>query len=110
MPKLTRPLAGYTVIDLTRMLPGAYATALLADLGASVIKVERIGVVEGADALIESFRPGVMARLGLGYEDLSAVNHRLVYCSLSGYGQARPGSMAVAETDYYGWTLGARTS
>jgi crotonobetainyl-CoA:carnitine CoA-transferase CaiB-like acyl-CoA transferase len=47
-------------------------------------------LVETTDALLEGFRPGVMERLGVGYETLSEVNPRLVYCSLSGYGQAGP--------------------
>ena len=47
-------------------------------------------LVTSADALIENFRPGVMARVGLGYEALSAVKADLVYCSVSGYGQSGP--------------------
>jgi crotonobetainyl-CoA:carnitine CoA-transferase CaiB-like acyl-CoA transferase len=43
-----------------------------------------------ADVLIEGFRPGVMKRLGLGYDDLHAVNKRLIYVSLTGYGQTGP--------------------
>lgn len=55
---------------------------------------EGVGVLRrlarGADALIESFRPGVMTRLGVGYEALSEENPRLVYCALTGYGQDGP--------------------
>ncbi|MEO1701582.1 MAG: CaiB/BaiF CoA-transferase family protein [Pseudomonadota bacterium] len=47
-------------------------------------------MAKGADVLVENFRPGVMARLGLGYEDLKAVNPSLIYCAISGYGQGGP--------------------
>jgi crotonobetainyl-CoA:carnitine CoA-transferase CaiB-like acyl-CoA transferase len=47
-------------------------------------------LVETADALLESFRPGVMERLGLGYEQLAQINPRLIYCSLTGYGPDGP--------------------
>jgi crotonobetainyl-CoA:carnitine CoA-transferase CaiB-like acyl-CoA transferase len=47
-------------------------------------------LVAGADALVENFRPGVMQRLGLGYEALLAHNPRLVYCAISGFGQDGP--------------------
>jgi crotonobetainyl-CoA:carnitine CoA-transferase CaiB-like acyl-CoA transferase len=127
-------LDGVRVLDLTRLLPGGFATGLLADLGAEVIKIERPGVgdymrwgeprigeesaaswvidrgkrsiglnlkeprgvevlrrlVPTADVLIESFRPGVADRLGVGYEPLRELQPRLVYCSLSGYGQDGP--------------------
>lgn len=127
-------LEGLKVLDLTRLLPGPYATLVLADLGASVDKVEDpaggdyirqmppflgddsalfcalnrnkrslaldLKAPGGADAirrlvrhydvLIESFRPGVMDKLGLGYAALAAENSRLVYCSVSGYGQDGP--------------------
>ena len=127
-------LEGIRILDLTRLLPGPYATQLLADLGADVIKVEeptrgdytreyplRIGefgahfallnrnkrsvalnlkdpagrdallkLCETADVLMESFRPGVMDRLGVGWEQVHARNPRLVYCAISGYGQDGP--------------------
>ena len=47
-------------------------------------------LVEEYDIVIEQFRPGVMARLGLDYESLKKVNPRLIYCSLTGYGQTGP--------------------
>jgi len=47
-------------------------------------------LARGADVVVEGFRPGAMARLGLGYESVAAVNPRIVYCSLTGYGQSGP--------------------
>src|SRR2546422_11092664 len=44
-------------------------------------------LAKGAEILVEGFRPGVMARLGVGYDELAAVNQCLVYCSITGYGQ-----------------------
>ncbi len=129
------PLAGVRVLDLTRLLPGPFATWILADLGADVVKVEdpRGGgdwlrwlpplrgeqsdayhalnrgkrsvaldlrnpagaaalrrLAARADAVVESFRPGVVDRLGIGLEALRAVNPRIVLCSISGYGQDGP--------------------
>jgi crotonobetainyl-CoA:carnitine CoA-transferase CaiB-like acyl-CoA transferase len=128
------PLAGVRVLDLSRLLPGPYATLVLADLGADVVKVEDpaggdyarwmpplAGQQSGyfhalnrnkrslaldlrkpggtqalrrlaahADVLVESFRPGVMDRLGVGWEALSRASPRLVLCSISGYGQTGP--------------------
>lgn len=132
----TLPLNGLRVIDFSRLLPGPYATLVLADMGADVLKVEaprggdylrafppvldgrkygaRFGALNtgkrsiavdlkkpqgveiarelacGADVVVESFRPGVMERLGLGYEVLRAVNPGLIYCAISGYGQDGP--------------------
>lgn len=129
------PLSGVRILDLCRLLPGGYATMLMADLGAEVIKVEEPGrgdymrwmppltstgegamhvalgrgkrsvscnlrseegrevfrdLVAGADVVIESFRPGVLERLGVGYTRLSEINPRLVYAAISGYGQTGP--------------------
>ena len=134
-PPPTGPLAGLRVLDLSRILSGPFATMILADLGAEVIKLENpIGgddtrewappyqgdqsayflsinrnkrgiavdlkndagreiamrLADDADVLIENFRPGAAARLGLGYPELSARNPRLVYASISGYGQTGP--------------------
>jgi crotonobetainyl-CoA:carnitine CoA-transferase CaiB-like acyl-CoA transferase len=49
-----------------------------------------LSLVDSSDVVIENFRPGAMGRLGLGYEALRARNPRLVYCSISGYGQSGP--------------------
>jgi crotonobetainyl-CoA:carnitine CoA-transferase CaiB-like acyl-CoA transferase len=131
------PLAGITVLDLTRVLSGPYCTMMLADLGARVIKVEQPGkgddtrawgppFIEGesayflsvnrnkesvtldfkapggrevldrliakADVLVENFRPGTLTKLGLDYATLAAAHPRLVYCSISGFGQTGPRS------------------
>ena len=128
-----KPLQGITVLDLSRVLAGPYCTALLADLGADVIKLEppsgddyrHVGpfsegesalftlnnrgkrslvldlkkpqdlelarkLAARVDVVVENFRPGVMARLGLGAEELRAANSRLIYCSISGFGQQGP--------------------
>jgi crotonobetainyl-CoA:carnitine CoA-transferase CaiB-like acyl-CoA transferase len=122
------------VLDLSRLLPGPYATLVLADLGAQVDKVEDPQVGDPVrlmpphwgeesalfatlnrnkrslvldfkrpecvsavkrlsrryDVLVESFRPGVMERLGLSYAALAAENPRLIYCSITGFGQTGP--------------------
>jgi alpha-methylacyl-CoA racemase len=124
-------LAGVRVLDLTRYIPGPYATLMLGDLGADVIKVEEgpvgdptrtlppaVGgdavlhaalnrnkrsvmvdwrgdagaqvvrrLAERSDVLVESFRPGVLDRRGLGADALRQANPRLVYCSVTGYGR-----------------------
>lgn len=114
------PLAGVKVIDLSRLVPGPYASMLLADLGAEVVVVlgGRAGapnvllrrgkrevtldlkseagraalheMVRTADVVLEGFRPGVAERMGAGYAELSALNPRLIYCSLTGYGSDGP--------------------
>lgn len=129
-----KPLDGVTVLDLTRLLPGAVATMMLGDFGANIIKIEEPGLgdparqsragikqpgayflatnrnkrsatinlkhergreiflklVEKADVVVEGNRPGVMDRLGIGYETLKRINPRLIYCALTGYGQDGP--------------------
>ncbi|MCF4167319.1 CoA transferase [Zavarzinia compransoris] len=129
----TGPLAGLRILDFTRVLSGPYCTALLADLGAEVVKVEapqgddyrHVGpfregqsalfqlvnrnkrgiaidlkqpagqalardLAARADVVVENFRPGVAARLGLDAERLMAADPRLVYASISGFGQSGP--------------------
>jgi crotonobetainyl-CoA:carnitine CoA-transferase CaiB-like acyl-CoA transferase len=119
-------LDGVRVLDLSIWRPGPYATQLLADLGADVLKVEPPGgdpmrvfpqlfstlnankrsivldlkdpdqrahahtLVSETDALVEGFRPGVAARLGLGEPEVRGINPSIVYCSISGYGQDGP--------------------
>jgi len=125
-------LPGVKILDFTRVLAGPYATALLADIGADVIKIEppqgddyrHVGpfyadgssalfeainrgkrsivadlandadrraiqqLAASADVVVENFRPGVAARLGIDYASLSAANPGLIYCSISGFGQS----------------------
>jgi crotonobetainyl-CoA:carnitine CoA-transferase CaiB-like acyl-CoA transferase len=126
------PLAGVRVVEIASYVTGPYAASLLADLGASVIKVEErvqgdpfrnwgqggysatfrgvnhskrslaldlrcdaaraivLGVLDTADVFIQNFRPGVVERMGVGWEVASARNPRLVYCSISGFGDGGP--------------------
>ena len=60
------------------------------DLKSKADRDKLMPLLERADILLEQFRPGVMARLGLGYDDVRAINPRLIYCSISGYGQSGP--------------------
>lgn len=66
------------------------------DLKTPEARAAVLRLAEDADVLVENFRPGVMARLGLDYAMLSKINPRLVYCSMSGYGQTGPSAMRPA--------------
>jgi crotonobetainyl-CoA:carnitine CoA-transferase CaiB-like acyl-CoA transferase len=89
-------LTGYSVLDLTNEI-GALATKLLSDMGASVTRFnldeERDklpDLVKNADIFIETFPVGHLASLGLGYQDLSKVNPRLIVASITHFGQSGP--------------------
>ena len=135
---MEQALQGIKVLDFSQLLQGPYATQMLGDLGADVIKVERYltgdiyrgmtffnqwiagdespcfmawnrnkrsiaidvkkpegkeiiyKMVKEADVIVENFRPGVMQRLGYGYEQLKQANPRIIYCSASGWGADGP--------------------
>jgi len=122
------PLSGVVVLDLASVGPAARCTRMLADYGATVVKVGSVpgrgvepirppfyaysgarhlrhlaidlkdddgratflDLVRGADVVVESFRPGVVDRLGIGFEALCAVNPRVILCSTTGFGQDGP--------------------
>ena len=128
------PLSTLKVLDFSTLLPGPYATMMLADMGAEVLRVEapdRVDLakvmppfdgkfsttfsylsrgkqtlqlnlkqpesvekikelVKDYDIVVDQFRPGVMDRLGVGYETLKAINPKLIYCAITGYGQTGP--------------------
>ena len=128
------PLASLKVLDFSTLLPGPFASLMLADMGAEVLRIESptrpdllrvlpphdqgtsashaylnrnkrslaldlkqaealqivYALVADYDIVLEQFRPGVMGRLGLGYEALKAINPRLIYVSITGYGQTGP--------------------
>ncbi|MGO2453107.1 MULTISPECIES: CaiB/BaiF CoA transferase family protein [Pseudomonas] len=130
----TQQLKGVRVLDLSRVLAGPHCTAMLADLGADVIKFEVPGhgddsrhlgpfkdgesvyfglinrgkrsvemdfksptdrarlyeLVRDADVVVENFRPGVTRRLGIDFDTLKQHNPRLIYASISGFGQHGP--------------------
>lgn len=131
------PLEGLRVLDFSQFLAGPYAALKLADMGADVVKVERVGtgdlsrhlyltdtriggestifhainrnkrsvavdmksdadraalveLVRGADVVLQNFRPGVMDRLGFGYGAVRALNPKVIYGSVTGYGTEGP--------------------
>ncbi|MBT0627120.1 CoA transferase [Pseudomonas fluorescens] len=131
---MSGPLASLKVLDFSTLLPGPFASLMLADMGAEVLRIEsptRVDLlrvlpphdhgtsashaylnrnkrslaldlkqaealeivrelVKDYDIVLEQFRPGVMERLGLGYAALNAINPRLIYVSITGYGQTGP--------------------
>ena len=64
--------------------------SLVLDLKLAIDRDRLKTLIERADILIEQFRPGVLARLGIGYDEVAKLNPRLIYCSISGYGQSGP--------------------
>ncbi|MGI9382689.1 MAG: CaiB/BaiF CoA transferase family protein [Methyloligellaceae bacterium] len=75
------------------------------DLKEAGARERLLPLVETADVLLEQFRPGVMTRLGLGYDDVRALNPRLIYCSITGYGQDGPMAMRAGhDLNYLGET------
>ena len=130
------PLKGLVVADFSQLAQGPWATQMLGDMGANVIKIEplkgdwmrhfaygnhfpqgesisylslnrnkrsialdlkedkdlgiALEIIKKADILVENFRPGVMERLGLGFEEIHKLHPRLIYCSSSGYGSSGP--------------------
>ena len=132
------PLQGIKVIELAGIGPGPFCAMLLADLGADVVRIDRMApadlgidrgrkynvlnrgrrsvavdlkspdgvetvlkLVEGAEALIEGFRPGVTERLGLGPDECFARNPKLVYGRMTGWGQEGPMSHAAGHDINY---------
>jgi len=78
---------------------------LTLDLKSEADRATLMPLLKRADILIEQFRPGVMGRLGLGYDDVRAINPKLIYCSISGYGQSGPRSdEAGHDVNYIGAT------
>jgi alpha-methylacyl-CoA racemase len=130
----TGPLAGYKVVELAGIGPGPYAGQLLADMGADVIVIDRPGpgmkgvdgrgkqsivldlknpdavaalirIIAQSDVLIEGLRPGVTERLGVGPAQCHAVNPKLVYGRMTGWGQQGPWSqMAGHDINYISMT------
>ncbi|HET7714851.1 MAG TPA: CaiB/BaiF CoA-transferase family protein [Bauldia sp.] len=130
------PLSGIRIVEVGGIGPGPFGTMLLADMGADIVRVDRvtnvgtgsdpkfnvlnrgrrsiaidltktegqetlIKLVEGADALTEGFRPGVMEKLNVGPDACLARNPRLVYARMTGWGQEGPYSMTAGHDINY---------
>lgn len=136
---MTKPLTGLKVLDFSRVVAGPFATRMLSDLGADVVKVEppegdltrawgkrvaglssfyvqqnagkrnlsadlkaegapdlMLRLIGEADIVVENYRPGVMAKLGLGYETMRAANRSIIVLSISGFGQTSSWSQRAA--------------
>jgi len=97
------PKFGSDSINFALLNRGKRSVAL--DLKSAADREQAIALVRVADVLIEQFRPGVMERLGLGYEAMRAVNERLVYCSISGWGADGPlANVAAHDLNYQAQT------
>ncbi len=83
-----KPAAGRDSANFILLNRGKSSITL--DLKSIEDRQRALSLIETADVLIEQFRPGVMARLGLSYESVREVNPRIIYCSISGYGQSGP--------------------
>jgi crotonobetainyl-CoA:carnitine CoA-transferase CaiB-like acyl-CoA transferase len=88
--RATRPFWGESEVGATFLLLNRNKKSIAIDLKSESGKAVFRRLVGTADVLLESFRPGVMDRLGLGWEALRTANPRLVYCAISGYGQDGP--------------------
>jgi alpha-methylacyl-CoA racemase len=88
------PQFGPASVGFALLNRGKHSIAL--DLKANGARRRLLPLLRSADVLIEQFRPGVMDRLGLGYGALAAVNPRLIYCSITGYGQSGPKAQLAA--------------
>jgi crotonobetainyl-CoA:carnitine CoA-transferase CaiB-like acyl-CoA transferase len=75
--------------------------SLAVDLKDAKVREQLIPLIKAADVVVEQFRPGVMDRLGLGYEALNAINPRIIYCAITGYGQTGPRAEVAAHDINY---------
>lgn len=82
------PFVGNESAAFVMLNRGKASTTL--DLKSGAARGKLVPLIKRADILVEQFRPGVMDRLGLGYDGLKKINPRLIYCSISGYGQSGP--------------------
>jgi len=83
-----QPKFGASSVNFALLNRGKRSVAI--DLKAADAVSRLRPLIQRADVVVEQFRPGVMDRLGLGYEALAAINPRIVYCAITGYGQTGP--------------------